>query len=127
MSCVVNEHKSHGSVGESLGGVSTRALRARRRRLLARVPDLQGYVAGSLVEQSRRCGKASCRCATGDLHGPYVYLSVGQAAGRRRLIYVPAALADLVAEKVAVSASVQQVLGEISAINLELLARRELE
>jgi hypothetical protein len=26
-----------------------------------------------------------------------------------------------------VSASVQQVLGEISAINLELLARRELE
>ena len=40
---------------------------------------------------------------------------------------MPAALADLVAEKVAVSASVQQVLGEISAINLELLARRELE
>ena len=79
----MNEHKSRGSVGESLGGVSTRALRARRRRLLARVPDLQGYVAGSLVEQSRRCGKASCRCATGDLHGPYVYLSVGQAAGRR--------------------------------------------
>jgi|SRR5215208_2662828 hypothetical protein len=123
----MNEHKSRGSVGESLGGVSTRALRARRRRLLARVPDLAGYVAGSLVEQSRRCGKASCRCATGDLHGPYVYLSVGQAAGRRGLIYVPAALADLVAEKVAVSASVQQVLGEISAINLELLARRELE
>ena len=84
-------------------------------------------MAGSLVEQSRRCGKAGCRCATGDLHGPYVYLSVGQAAGRRRLIYVPAALADLVAEKVAVSASVQQVLGEVSAINLELLARRELE
>ena len=97
------------------------------RRLLARVPDLAGYVAGSLVEQSRRCGKAGCRCATGDLHGPYVYLSVGQAAGRRRLVYVPAALADLVAEKVAASASVQQVLGEISAINLELLARRELE
>ena len=46
----MNEHKRHGSVGESLGGVSTRALRARRRRLLARVPDLQGYVAGSLVE-----------------------------------------------------------------------------
>ena len=77
----MNEHKND-SVGESLGGVSTRALRARRRRLPARVPDLQGYVAGSLVEQSRRCGKASCRCATGDLHGPYVYF-VGQAAGRR--------------------------------------------
>jgi Family of unknown function (DUF6788) len=123
----MNEHKNQGSAGESLGGVSTRALRARRGRLLAQVPDLGGYVAGSLVEQSRRCGKPGCRCATGELHGPYVYLSVGQAAGRRGLIYVPAALADLVAEKVAVSASVRQVLGEISAINLELLARRELE
>ncbi len=59
-------------------------------------------MAASLVELSRRCGKAGCRWATGDLHAPYVYLSMGAA-----------------------SASVRQVLGEISAINLELLARRE--
>ena len=72
-------------------------------------------------------GRPAAGAPPGDLHGPYVYLSVGLAAGRRGLIYVPAALADLVAEKVAASASVQQVLGEISAINLELLARRELE
>lgn len=84
-------------------------------------------MAASLVEQSRRCGKPGCRCATGDLHGPYVYLSVPAATGRRGLIYVPAPLADLVAEKVAAGASMQQLLGEISAINLELLARRELE
>ena len=91
------------------------------------MPDLSGYLAGSLVEQSRRCGKAGCRCAAGDLHGPYVYLSVGQASGRRGLVYVPTALADLVTEKVVVGKSVEQLLGEISAINLELLARRELD
>src|SRR2546423_8531553 len=118
----MNEHKSRGSSGESLGGVSTRALRARRARLLARVPDLQGYVAGSLVEQSRRCGKPGCRCATGELHGPYVYLSVGQATGHRGLIYVPAALADLVAEKVAGSAAGQHGLGAASGVNLASLA-----
>jgi hypothetical protein len=123
----MNEHKDMQSPGESLDGLSTRALRARRRRLLARLPDLEGYVAGSVVEQSRRCGKAGCRCAAGDLHGPYVYLSVGQASGRRGLVYVPAALADLVSEKVSVGESVRRLLGEISAINLELLARRELE
>jgi hypothetical protein len=123
----MTEHKSDGPSGGSLSEVSTRALRARRRRLLARVPDLEGYVAGSLVEQSRRCGKPGCRCATGELHGPYVYLSVGPAAGRRGLMYVPGPLADLVAEKVALSGAVQQLLGEISTINLELLARRELE
>ena len=113
--------------GKSLGGLSTRALRARRRRLLARLPDLGGYLAGSLVEQSRRCGKEGCRCARGELHGPYVYLSVGKAAGRRGLVYVPEALADLVAERVTLGESAQQLLGEISGINLELLSRRELE
>ena len=107
--------------------LTVRALKARRRRLVAGLPDVAGYLAGSLVEQSRRCGKPGCRCAGGDLHGPYVYLSVGKATGRRGLVYVPAALADLVAEKVALSESAQELLGKISAVNLELLARQELE
>lgn len=123
----MTRHKNPMRSGESLGGLSTRALRARRRRLLARLPDLGGYLAGSLVEQSRRCGKEGCRCARGELHGPYVYLSVGKAAGRRGLVYVPEALADLVAERVTLGESAQQLLGEISGINLELLSRRELE
>ena len=123
----MTRHKNPMRSGESLGGLSTRALRARRRRLLARLPDLGGYLAGSLVEQSRRCGKEGCRCANGELHGPYVYLSVGKAAGRRGLVYVPEALADLVAERVTLGESAQQLLGEISGINLELLSRRELE
>ena len=123
----MTRHKNPMRSGESLGGLSTRALRARRRRLLARLPDLGGYLAGSLVEQSRRCGKEGCRCARGELHGPYVYLSVGKTAGRRGLVYVPEALADLVAERVTLGESAQQLLGEISGINLELLSRRELE
>jgi hypothetical protein len=110
-----------------LGELSVRQLRARRRRLVARLPDVGGYLAGSLVEQSRRCGKPGCRCAGGELHGPYVYLSVGRAAGRRSLLYVPEALAGMVRRRVALTDSVQQLLADISAINLELLARRELE
>ena len=111
-----------------LGELSTRQLRARRRRLVAALPDVADYLAGSLIEQSRRCGKAGCRCASGgELHGPYVYLSVGRASGRRSMLYVPEALAAMVRRRVALSESVQQLLGEVSAINLELLARRELE
>jgi hypothetical protein len=52
---------------------------------------------------------------------------VGRAAGRRSLFYVPQTLAALVRRRVALTASVQQLLADISAINLELLARRELE
>ena len=110
-----------------LSEMSLRQLRARRRRLAARLPDVADYLAGSVVEQSRRCGKAGCRCASGgELHGPYVYLSVGRAGGRRGMLDVPETLATLLRERVALSESVQQLLADISAINLELLTRRAL-
>jgi hypothetical protein len=120
----MKEHKKDVALTE----LTSRALRARRRRLVARLPDLEGFLAGSLVEQSRRCGKEGCRCAGGELHGPYVYLSVRpRPAGRRSLVYVPEVLAELVRRRVSLGESAQQLLTEISAINLELLARRELE
>jgi hypothetical protein len=82
---------------------------------------------GSLISQGRRCGKSGCRCAQGELHGPYWYLSVGRATGTARLIYVPASLSDVVARWVTLTDAVEETLAEISAINLELLARRELQ
>jgi hypothetical protein len=105
-----------------LSGVASRALRARRSRLVRSVPDLAGFVAGSLVEQHRKCGKEGCRCTQGEPHGPYVYLPV---AGR--LVYVPAGLAEALRERLEVSARLQALLEQISAINLELLSRRELD
>ncbi len=29
---------------------------------------------GAVIAEHKRCGKPSCRCARGDLHGPYFYL-----------------------------------------------------
>src|SRR6266508_3050114 len=61
--------------------MTTRQLRARRRRLARSLPDAQGLIAGSVVEQGRRCGKEGCRCATGDLHGPYTYVVLPRSGG----------------------------------------------
>ena len=41
----------------------------------------------SLQRESRRCGKPSCRCARGMLHGPYWYLR-WREGGRQRRRYV---------------------------------------
>jgi hypothetical protein len=60
------------------------------------------------------------------LHGPYTYLSVARPGARPRMVYVPADLVDPVSEQVAATARIEAVLAEISAINAELLARREL-
>jgi hypothetical protein len=110
----------------SLGSMTSRQLRARRRRLARSLPDVEGLIAGSVVEQGRRCGKEGCRCTTGELHGPYTYVVLPRAGGRTRTVYVPAAAAEAVRRGASVSARVREALEEISAINIELLARGEL-
>ena len=115
----MNTHK------KNLGSLSTRALLARRRAAAGRLGGVEQTLAGSLVQQTRRCGKAGCRCVDGEPHGPYAYFAA-RAQGRRRLRYVPASLAQVVGSYLRRGEHVETVLGEISAINAELLARREL-
>ena len=117
----MNTHK------KDLGSLSTRALLARRRAAAGRLGGVEQTLAGSLVEQTRRCGKAGCRCADGEPHGPYAYFAArAQTQTRGRLRYVPASLAQVVGSYLRRGEHVETVLGEISAINAELLARREL-
>jgi hypothetical protein len=106
--------------------MSVRQLRARRRRLARSLPDVEGLIAGSVVEQKRRCGKEGCRCASGELHGPYTYVVLPRENGRTRTVYVPAAAAEAVRAGAVTSVRVRRVLEEISTINIELLSRGEL-
>jgi hypothetical protein len=56
-----------------------------------------------------------------------VYLTVGRVGGVSRLLYVPADLVTIVRRRVERTGRIDGALAEISAINLELLARRELD
>ena len=108
-----------------LAGLSVRALRARRRRLAAGLSDVETLLRGRLVRQGRRCGKPGCRCAGGEVHGPYTYLSVPGSSGRPRMIYLPTDLVDPVTGQLDASGRIDAVLAQIAAINTELLVRRE--
>lgn len=108
------------------GSLTVRQLRARRGRLARSLPDVEGLISGSVVEQGRRCGKEGCRCTRGELHGPYTYVLLPRDGGRTRTVYVPAGAADAVRAGAALSAGVRRALEEISAINIELLSRGEL-
>lgn len=59
------------------------ALERERRTLLRTVLKPGPMVPGGLVERWIVCGKAGCRCSTGDRHGPYYYRSVLKAEGPR--------------------------------------------
>jgi hypothetical protein len=110
---------------DDLSGMTTKALLARRHRLAARLGDVEQVLIGSLMEQSRRCGKPGCGCAEGVGHGPYVYFTP-RPAGRGRSKYVPSNLVAAVRARLARGGEVADALSGISAINAELLTRREL-
>jgi hypothetical protein len=122
-SCIIIQHKKNIDLGE----LTVAQLRARRRRLSRALRHAETTVLGSLVTQGRRCGKEGCRCAEGALHGPYIYITLRKPRGRGALLYVPAELAALVHARIALPAQMQAALEEISAINLELLSRRQLD
>jgi hypothetical protein len=109
-----------------LGGVPAPRLLARRCVLAAGLGSVEKVLSGSLVMQARRCGKAGCRCARGELHGPYAWFTA-RLPGDGRMRYVPSGLVEVVQIYQQRNAEVQLALAEISAINAELLARRELE
>jgi hypothetical protein len=115
----MNAHKN------DLRDLTTEQLLARRRAAAARLGDVEQVLVGTLTEQSRRCGRPGCRCADGEPHGPYAYFTP-RPAGRGRDRYVPAALAEAVRRFLRRGTEVEAVLAEISAVNAELLARREL-
>ena len=108
---------------KDLGDLSVSQLRARRRRLVGEVSDVEAVLRGSLIERKKRCGKAGCRCVDGKLHGPYWYLSTRGAEGTR-LEYVPRDWLDWVRDRVENFRRVQTVLAEVAEINRELLRRR---
>jgi hypothetical protein len=108
-----------------LSQLSERQLYAMRERLAAGVHDPAVTLRGALHQNMRRCSSVSCRCRSGDLHGPYSYLSVyGQ--GRSRTLYVPRALAEIASEHVEATRRGEALMVEISKVNLELLRRRVL-
>jgi hypothetical protein len=106
--------------------LTVRQLRARRARLARRLPDLETTLYGSLQQQTRRCGEPGCHCATGEPHGPYLYLAV-RVEGRTRMQYVPATAAATTQRHIALTGQIEATLADISAINRELLARGALD
>jgi hypothetical protein len=108
---------------KNLKNLSVTELRARRRRLVKGLPDLETVLQGSLIERRKRCGKAGCRCVKGKLHGPYSYLSTRGEEGTR-LDYVPRDWLDRVRDRVENFRRVRVGLREVAEINRELLRRR---
>jgi hypothetical protein len=106
--------------------LSVRQLLARRRRLVSGLSDPERTLRGVLLHTGRRCSSEGCHCRGGELHGPYPYLAV-YSGGHSRTIYVPAVVEAACEAHVEGTQRSEELLLEISQINVELLRRRALE
>jgi len=106
-----------------LSELSVRPLLARRRRLTAGLSDPERTLRGVLLQKGRTCSSEGCRCRRGELHGPYSYLAI-YTDGRSRTVYVPAAVEAAAERHVELTQRNEELLAEISRVNLELLRRR---
>jgi len=73
-------------------------------------------VHGLAHEVFRRCGKSNCRCAGGELHGPYPALSVNKD-GRQRTVMIKKIDVRVVLEQAGRYRKYQETLASIRKIN----------
>ena len=66
--------------------------RAKKLKPLPKMPP-DRMLNGAVCAQYKRCGKANCKCARGQLHGPYYYRFVW-VSGRVVKEYVPLSQTD---------------------------------
>src|SRR5512139_1686673 len=95
-----------------------------RGRLVRSLGALREMLPGSFVQRSRKCGKPTCHCASGEkLHAQFL-LSV-PVEGKPKTFHVPAARADEVRRKVEQRKRFEQAATRIAYLNLRRFLRRE--
>lgn len=108
----LNLHRS------SLSGTERRC-----RSRLAQLVHTRPLLRGTLSVRSRRCGKANCRCARGELH---VSLYVVQSHdGKARQVCIPRRWEEPVRQAVKNHRQIQTLLEELSEAEWKRLRQRK--
>jgi hypothetical protein len=101
-------------------GPQAARLRRRKRQLLAHVRLPPQGLPGSLALTHRRCGKASCHCAEGMGHP--VWSLTFMLQGRKRVERIPEEWVGWARQRVERGRKFKEAVGEVFAINAQLLA-----
>ena len=101
-------------------------LEQKRARLLDELHQLPDLMRGKVYERERKCGRASCTCASGGPRHRGLQLTVN-LGGRTRTRYVRQGERAAVEAKVAAYRRLWEVVDELTEVNLTLLNAVPLE
>lgn len=96
------------------------ALLERRAELLNELAKKAWLLRGTWAERYSTCMRPNCKCHQGEKHGPRYYLSIARQ-GKKREVYIRRRHEDLVRKGIAQYQTVDDILLQITEINLELL------
>jgi hypothetical protein len=95
-------------------------LERRRERLLDELHHLPDLMRGKVYERERKCGRASCTCASGGPRHPGLQLTV-TLEGRTRTRYVRQGERAAVEAKLAAYRRLWELVDDLTEVNLALL------
>ncbi len=107
-------------------GAQIARLERTRQRLLDELRQLPDLMRGKVYERGRKCGRASCTCASGGPRHPGLQLTVN-LGGRTRTRYVRQGERATVEAKVAAYRRLWDLVEELTEVNLALLNALPLE
>ena len=108
---------------KTVKSLSTEELKKRKEKILDSFPLMDNLIRGSLITRRVKCGKPNCRCAAGDGHKSF-YLS-SYYHGRTYMDYVPKSYKEWISRGIDDYGLIQNLLAQLTEINLELFRRRE--
>lgn len=92
----------------------------RRKQLTEELAHHAGLLHGTWVERYTVCSRPNCKCHRGEKHGPRFHLAVMEN-GKQRQHYIRLEHKDLALRGLAHNQIVEEILQEITQINLELM------
>ena len=92
----------------------------RRKQLADELAKHAGLLHGTWVERYTVCSRKGCKCHSGQKHGPRYHLAVMED-GKQRQHYIRMAHKELALQGLAHDRIIEEILQEITSINLELM------
>ncbi len=112
------------NTNDKVKNLSTKELKKRKEKILNSLPPMDDLIRGSLITRGIKCGKPNCRCASGDGHKSF-YLS-SYYNGRTYMDYIPKSYKEWMSRGIESYGIIQNLLAQLTEINLELFRRKEL-
>ena len=104
-----------------MGDKKTESLKRKKQKALDMLLAHDGMIRGSLVKTRKKCGRAGCRCESGEMH-PHTYLSTSGKRGNT-IVYIRTEQEAAFRRGVKAYRNAVSLLDEISRVNIEIIKR----